>query len=126
MTLTSQMNIIIETRPSFKEMRYPTSGDYFERDGALVFQIAESGNAVYDRLVLIHEMIEQLLCEKAGISNEQIDEWDMAYKEQGEPGDHPKAPYYRQHGIATGIERIIAAELGIDWWDYDSTVARQG
>jgi hypothetical protein len=37
-----------------------------------------------------------------------------------EPGDDIHAPYYRQHQIATGIERILAAELGVDWNAYEA------
>jgi hypothetical protein len=36
-----------------------------------------------------------------------------------EPGDHPQAPYGRQHGFATAVERMVCAELGIAWYDYD-------
>jgi hypothetical protein len=35
-----------------------------------------------------------------------------------EPGDDPRAPYYREHQFASGMERLMAAELGIDWQQY--------
>jgi len=36
----------------------------------------------------------------------------------GEPGDDPRAPYYREHQFASGMERLMAAELGVDWQQY--------
>jgi hypothetical protein len=35
----------------------------------------------------------------------------------------PKAPYYRQHQIATAVERLLAVELGVDWGAYDREVS---
>lgn len=36
-----------------------------------------------------------------------------------EPGDDIHAPYYKQHQLATGIERIFIAETGADWNAYE-------
>ncbi len=59
-----------------------------------------------------------LLCMERGISFKAIDRFDMQFKGEGEPGDDPRAPYYRQHQVASGIERLLAAELGVDWVTY--------
>lgn len=40
--------------------------------------------------------------------------------EISEPGDDIHAPYYKQHQIATGVERILAAELGVSWNEYEA------
>lgn len=80
-------------------------------------------------LVVIHELIEQFLSECAGVTNEQIDEFDFAYEaalDEGEPGDHILAPYYKQHQFATGIERILAAEANVDWLEYERQVNALG
>jgi hypothetical protein len=39
-----------------------------------------------------------------------------------EPGDDPRAPYYKEHFFATNIERMIAHEMGIDWNEYSQKV----
>lgn len=115
------MNIAIEFLHA-EELRYPTQGDYFYRGGNLVFQIAKSGNDVYDRLVLIHEMIEQLLVEHKGISNEAIDDFDMAHLDSRDPGDEPDSPYRDEHNIATAVERLLTAYMGVSWQEYDQAV----
>jgi hypothetical protein len=74
-------------------------------------------------------MIEAYLAIHADVSPEAVDKFDKAYEakrkpgDDSEPGDDPRAPYYRQHQIATGIERLLAAELGVDWEVYDREVA---
>lgn len=78
-------------------------------------------------LIAIHELIEAFLCECAGITEQQVDDFDMNYAEKAvsdpdEPGDYPKAPYYHQHQIATGIERILAAEAGVSWLEYEKHI----
>jgi hypothetical protein len=40
-----------------------------------------------------------------------------------EPGDDPRAPYHKQHVFAENIERLLAAELGVDWSAYDKEVS---
>jgi hypothetical protein len=44
----------------------------------------------------------------------------MAFKGEGEPGDDRSAPYYKQHQIATRMERQMAYEMGIDWNEYEA------
>jgi hypothetical protein len=80
-------------------------------------------------LIAIHELIEAALCEVAGITEKQVDEFDMSAEIQdfaGEPGDLHDAPYYRQHQIASGIERLLAAEMGVDWLTYERHISEVG
>jgi len=83
----------------------------------------------YEFLVGMHEAIEAYLAIHAGVSPEAADKFDRAYEakrkagDDSEPGDNRKAPYYRQHQIATGIERLLAVELGVDWSAYDREVS---
>jgi hypothetical protein len=44
----------------------------------------------------------------------------------GEPGDHEHAPYRREHFFATNLERLLSAELGVDWFEYDRDVDALG
>ena len=104
------------------EQRYDTVGDYFSGTTAEHFRISEMPAEVYEHLILIHELIEWIICQHRGISNRAIDNFDMDWKGEGEPGDDSDAPYYRAHQIASAVERLLAAELGVDWKLYEAAV----
>lgn len=125
------MKIIIETIPH-SEQRYPTCGDWFIKDEVLFIKVSqEVGDWKSQAAVALHELAEVFMCQHKGIAQFQVDEFDMKFEEErkaglhsksDEPGDSSKAPYYKQHQIASGIERIIAAELGIDWNTYTKAI----
>jgi hypothetical protein len=120
------MKIEIKTIPHEKQ-RYETVGDWqILPDGSLKIAVSEMGNDDYAFLVAIHEAIEVWLCKKRGITTEQVDTFDIVFEQNraddddSEPGDHPDAPYRKEHFFATSIERLLAAELGVDWETYSS------
>jgi Mn-dependent DtxR family transcriptional regulator len=82
------------------------------------------GNREYEFLVAIHEMIEQFLCENAGITDEAITNFDIEYEknrregDNTEPGEDIYAPYHKQHMFAEKIEKLMAEECNINWEDY--------
>jgi hypothetical protein len=122
------MRIQLKTIPHSRQ-RYDTCGDWeFLADGTIDISISDMDNEDYAFLVGIHEAIEVWLCRKRGISQESVDAFDIEYEQHrpegdfSEPGDDPEAPYRKEHFFATSIERIIAAELGVDWAEYDKTV----
>ena len=120
------MNIVIESIPH-SEHRYSTCGDYWrDADGTLQIKVSELPDARHMLLVAIHELIEQSLCDSAGITNREIDVFDVHYAAAGEPGDDSNAPYYKQHQIATGVERILAAEMRVDWLVYEKAIDALG
>jgi len=110
------------------KQRYDTSGDYYFTKDQLNIIISKEivrrrGKLVRNRLVefliLIHEMVEVLLVVARNISIDKIDEFDMNYKGDSEPGDEPDAPYRKEHQFATKIEKMMAKELGVDWDEYN-------
>lgn len=131
------LNWDIKTIPH-SEQRYDTCGDYFEEAGAAHFRISDMGNAWYEILVAVHEIVEYALCKRWQVSMDAIDDFDREYEaarqirmaadcgcmptETSEPGDDEHAPYYRAHRIATKIERALAMAFGIDWNEYDGSV----
>lgn len=124
------MKITIETIPH-KDQRYPTVGDWqIKPNSTIHISVSHMANSHFEFLVGIHEAIEAFLCLKEGISQDAVDKFDREYEtnrskdDDSEPGDSRTAPYYRQHQIATGIERILAAELGVDWNIYESAIAK--
>lgn len=121
------MNIKISTIPH-KEQRYPTCGDYFNDGDSVQFKISQMDNQDYEFLVTTHELIEHHLITKKGIKIEDIDAFDKNFEEkrsatnESEPGDDKRAPYYQEHQIATGIERVLAAILDVDWTEYEEAI----
>ena len=120
------MNITIKTIPH-KEQRYDTVGDWqFTEAGDLAITVSAMGDWRYEALVAFHELAEAVLCKARGITAEQVDafdKWHAGNIDLGEPGDHPDAPYHKEHFFATTVERMLAAEFGFDWHTYDEAVA---
>jgi hypothetical protein len=125
------MTATIQSVPHAKH-RYPTVGDWMiGGDGAIIINVSATGNPDYDFLVGVHELIEAYLCLRRGISQESVDSFDMNIEKAHqkaltfsayEPGDHPDAPYRREHCTATGVERILAAELNVNWHEYETAL----
>lgn len=122
------LNIRIETIKD-EEQRYDTVGDYYMTpEGQRVFKISDMGNWRYELLVAVHELVESALCKAHNVSDEAIDSFDFAYENNrkegdriSEPGDDPHAPYYKEHQFATGVEKMLAEQLEVDWEDYAKT-----
>lgn len=115
------MKIIIETIPH-EQQRYTTVGDWFyDTDGTLHIKVSALSDPKREQLIAVHELVEVLCCQHAGISQKAVDDFDKSFGDnmEEEPGDSPDAPYVRQHCLATGIERILAAEWGMSWKQYE-------
>lgn len=122
------LRIDIQTIPHH-DQRYETVGDWFyDPDGTLHLRVSEMDNWRYEFLVALHELVECALCRHMGITQSEVDEFDRGFEASrdedcvDEPGDDPAAPYRVQHCVATGVERIVAALLGVDWKSYDEAV----
>jgi hypothetical protein len=114
------MNVKIETIPH-DQQRYPTVGDWlFDNNGDLVIHVSELSDWRLEMLVAVHELVEVLICKHRGISQEAVDAFDMKFEDkENEAGDDPSAPYVREHCLATSVERLLAAELGVSWKKYE-------
>ena len=107
--------------------RYETSGDYFyNRKGYLIFRISKQKTRFLEKMQLIHELIEQTLCEYSAILHERIDEFDMNYDMKNstyqEPGDDPNAPYHKQHVLAKDVEKMICKQLNLNFDEYFNSI----
>ena len=113
----NDINIIIRT---VSKMRYPegvvTSGDWYRIGETEVIDVERIGRK-YGFLIALHELVEMELCRHAGVTQEMVDEFDFGFKGE-DPGSDLKAPYHRQHFVATIVERIVAEALGFDWEVY--------
>lgn len=109
-------HIVIEAKKQ-AEMRYDTLGDWFVRGtGDLVIQAVGIDPLNHDEafLIALHELIEAKLCQKRGITQAQVDAFDLEFKGEGEPGDEWNCPYGWEHRQAMLIEHIMANFLGIN------------
>lgn len=82
-------------------------------------------------LIQFHEMIEAVLCDYRGITDEDVTKFDEKFEceraaglhsQTEEDGDDPRAPYRKEHFAATTMERMMAAELGVDWKEYEQAI----
>jgi len=122
------MRINIEVIPH-EEQRYPTVGDYWMEDGVQQVRVSRLPDWRYEILVAVHEIVELAVTRHRGIAEDLISDFDIAFEKaresgdrHGEPGDHPESPYRHEHFFATNLERLLAAELDVDWFEYESYV----
>lgn len=125
---TPNVKIVIEYI-EHSQQRYATVGDwYFDLDNVLHICVSKMSDERYCLLVAVHELIETILCGHSGITQETVDDFDTNYElhrppnDFSEPGDNSKAPYRKEHGIAMGVERILAAALDVDWINYSTEI----
>ena len=107
------------------QQRYETVGDwYYDPDGNLIINVSNDHPDYPTKdeqfLVALHELVEVVLCQKRGITQEQVDAYDFAQLGtmhskyiDDEPGDHKDAPYRKEHRFACLIEHLMAHEMGI-------------
>lgn len=94
------------------EQRYDTLGDWWWEDATLHIR-ASYGPGWQPFLVALHETVEAVLCEQSGISQEQVDEWDLSHLDAEEPGELEGCPYRVAHRKAGLLEHLMASFLGM-------------
>jgi hypothetical protein len=122
-----KVDFIIGTIPH-AEQAYPTVGNYFYDENSINVVSSDTGDSRMNFLIQMHELIEAFLCRDRGIKDVDIVAFDKEFEanrtkfipDDSEPGDHPNAPYRKEHFFATNIERMLAAELGIKWHKYET------
>lgn len=112
------MKIEMTTAP-YSEMRYETAGDWYYRGDALNIVAVALGSWKMEACLQVHELTEALICKYLGVSQEAVDEFDMTFKGEGEPGDAPDCPYRIPHKVASAVEYILALALDLDWQEYE-------
>lgn len=119
---------------SAKLIRNKQCGDWHfgKRDSILAFS-AKMDDPRSEVAVGIHEFIEAWLCRDAGITDEQVTQFDLTFElerseglhsEDEENGDDPRAPYREQHQAATKVEKVVCEVLGLSWDDHCKNVAK--
>jgi hypothetical protein len=120
------MNITIKSIDPAAQ-RYVTTGDWiWLPDGTLQIFVPEYGNKNSAMLVAVHELVEAWLCRADGISEEVVSGWDLDHLDAEEPAEVKGSPYFRQHKVATAVEKKICDALQIDWNDHNRWVQNAG
>lgn len=111
------------------EQRYETLGDWWDdENGCTQIRVTHLKNPDSEFLVALHELVEQYLCKKRGITDEAVTAHDVMFEKErsegkhgsmDEPGDDIRAPYRKEHCTSEIVERIVANELGISWKDHN-------
>lgn len=113
---------------------YPTVGNWQLKGNAikvLLISVSKTKTPLYQYLVAIHELVEALACCVCGVTQQDVDDFDLEWERRvtgqviaadQEPGDSLLAPYHRQHQLASLVERTVAFFLGVDWADYESEI----
>jgi hypothetical protein len=112
-----------------KEQRYPTVGDWQQLPvGTVKINVSNMHNWRMELCVAIHELIEYALCKYHEVDEMAVDVFDMKYEhdrpegDTSEPGDDPGSPYVSEHCFATGVERLLANELGLKWKVHEDVI----
>ena len=104
------------------QQRYPTAGDWYFTGEIMSVRVSKLDNQDFEFLVGLHEMVEAYLCRKRGIGEDVVTRFDKAHPDADEPGDMETCPYRREHQFAGIIERLMANELGVDWYEYEKAL----
>lgn len=130
------MNVNIKVIPH-KDQKYNTIGDWwYNTDGdetVLEIRVSEIKEMPFaQNLVAVHEYIEATLCRDSGVNEKKVTQFDEQFEKlreaypdiikDMEPGDMTSAPYFREHQIATDIEKQLAAYLRIPWMKYNALI----
>lgn len=101
-----------------EEMRYSTLGDWYYEGGILHIRASDQDGPRAAFLVALHELCEAWLCHEAGIGQEAVDLFDLAFvassdDPDAEPGDLADSPYRIQHRQAMMVEHLMALFCGV-------------
>lgn len=123
------MNIVIKVIPESEQRPEVNGADWFyDGNGDLQVRVSPMSDWRKEALLGIHEAVEAVLCKHNGVSQASVDAFDLEYDKTHtfdvDAGDESAAPYVREHCLATAVERILCAELQVNWKDYDDELKR--
>lgn len=108
-----------------------TGADWFwDEQGNLQVRVSRLNDWRKEFSLAIHEAVEAALCKHNGVSQEAVDVFDREYEKihwtDLDAGDDPDAPYRREHCFASACERMLIAEFGVSWKEYDDDLEAVG
>jgi hypothetical protein len=113
------MKIIIESI-SHSKQRYDTVGDWWWEGETLQIRVSTMSSWVREFKVVVHELTEVMLCKLRGITQKQVDDYDLTHPDAGgDERDMVDAPYLREHSEAMTIERMLNHFTNDNWVEYE-------
>ena len=119
------MNINISISPAPRSLiRSSQCGDWMILEDGIRVLVFNELSGESQLAVAIHELVEAYLCQRDGVTEQEVCDHDDIFEaerlkgkhdEFSEPGDDPRAPYREQHQAATHVERAVCHALGLDW-----------
>lgn len=104
------------------ETSYYPGGEHKVYKETLEIRVSEMGDWRYEQAVAMHEYYEALLCYNDGLDGKVVDKFDQEFEASPmmqaipgveEPGDHPEAPYYKQHAKALAVEHMFLGDTDV-------------
>lgn len=122
------MNVTIKVIPEHEHRSGISGADwFFDQNGDLQVRVSKLSDWRREIILGFHEAVEAVLCAHNGVSQSAVDDFDARYDAEHSSdlnaGDDPLAPYQHEHTLATAVERILAAELRVQWLEYDQEIA---
>ena len=117
------MEIYIKSIPH-KEMPFPDCGEggigdwRDDEKGVTQIRVSKVGVDIYEKLIAIHELVENTLIKLTGIDPE----WYDAYCTENKIDCATDGPIAKQHETAEICERIVAQAAGVNWEDYSNYI----
>lgn len=100
------MRILITTIPH-EQQRYDTTDDWQIADNGDITMYVSDGEQLEVFKEIIHGLTECLLCIKHGVTQQQVDEYDLAHPETDNPGEYADASYHLEHKAAEVAEKLL-------------------
>jgi hypothetical protein len=121
-------NINIKVIPESEQRKEVNGADWWwDENMDLQVRVSPMSDWRYEALLAMHEAIEAILCRHNGVNEPDVcrfdQEFDKTHTFDVDAGDEPDAPYVREHCFATGLERVMCAELDVNWKTYDAELA---
>ena len=113
-------HVVVETI-AHRAQRYDTVGDWVWNpvSGTLYIYVSDLGDWRANMAVALHEQYEAMLCIQKGITQQEVEDWDLAHPDSEDPGMDPDAPYHYEHWSATEVERQFIYDNGMYWEGYE-------
>jgi ASC-1-like (ASCH) protein len=127
------MTIQVKTIPK-DEMRYASVGDWWFEKDTLEIRVVDLKNPSYEWFVAAHEITEALLCQKHGIAEKAVTNFDTAFEAireanprtigDMEPGAMASAPYHTEHEAANAVEQLTVALFNENPSSYEKAILK--
>lgn len=109
------------------QMRWGILGDYWTHHSDLTnIRVAETGNQIMNRLLFLHEVMEDTIKKALGITDEIVDAYcDRKFAEGVMPdSDNLDSPIHDIHMFCSEIEFKVCEKCGIARKEYEDVLER--